>query len=75
MTKVVDGKLSKDVQYRYDKAGVRTGMVNPESTVVAYSYDAARRMTKVAEGGSARAQWLVDLAGRDGRQRSRAARA
>ena len=57
-------KLPKDIQYRYDKAGLRTGMVDPESTVIAYANDAARRMTKVTEGGNTRAEWLLDPAGR-----------
>ena len=59
LTEVIEGKLSKDVQYRYDKAGVGTGLVNPEGTVIPHSYDAASRMTKVAHGGNTRAEWLL----------------
>ncbi|MHB8770119.1 MAG: C1 family peptidase [Syntrophales bacterium] len=39
---------SRTIQYQYDPAGNRTATITPENRTIAYSYDAARRLTAIS---------------------------
>jgi len=52
-----------------DAGGLRTRMIDPESTNIYYEYDARGAMTKISKGGSAHGAYYHDDLGRETRRR------
>jgi len=55
---------AKQIDYRYDSLGLRSGMTDPDGGRTTYSYDAGSRMRSLLNTFSERTTWLYDAAGR-----------